>query len=106
MSRSSVFRVVMIAIFAIGIVLAFSACGGDDASLVGSWANEGEGETLEITADGKVVMDGMDGTYKLEGEKLTFTILEQDVVFDYTLDGDSLTLSYDGESMTYDRVAE
>jgi hypothetical protein len=96
----------MIAIFAVGIVLAFSGCGGDDAGLVGSWANEGEGETLELTTDGKVVLDGMEGTYELEGKKLSFTILERAVVFDYALDGDSLTLTYEGKSITYDRVVE
>jgi hypothetical protein len=103
-SKSSIFKAVVIAVLAIGIVLAFSACGGDDASLVGQWTNEGEGETLELTSDGKAVMDDMEGTYTAEGGKLTLTILEQAVVFDYVLDSDSLKLTYEGESMTYDRV--
>ena len=106
MSRSSVFRVGVIAIFVIGIVLVLSACGGDDASLVGSWVNAGDGETFQLTTDGKVVMDGKEGTYKLEGEKLIFTIMEQTVVLDYALDGDSLTLTYEGKSGTYNRVVE
>jgi hypothetical protein len=103
-SKSSIFKTAVIVFFALGVIMALSACGGADANLVGQWNNEAQGETLELTADGKAAVNDMEGTYTAEGGKLTLTVLEKVVVFDYVLDGDSLKVTYDGKSMTYDRV--
>jgi uncharacterized lipoprotein YehR (DUF1307 family) len=102
-SKSFMFKVVLVAIIAMGIIVAVCACGGG-GGLVGKWSNAAEKETLDLTADGNAVMDGISGTYKAEGDKLTLTIEGSEVVFDYALDGDSLKLTYGSESMTYDRV--
>lgn len=83
----------MRAVLGIGMVLALAvgtAAGADEKfdakKLVGTWApvnpKKGEGMTLEFSKDGKLTVTGaaegkdlkLEGTYKLEGDKLTFAI--------------------------------
>jgi hypothetical protein len=104
-AKSAFFKTVGVAILVIGIMFVFCACGGG-SSLVGKWANEAENASLELSEDGTASIDGMPATYKAEGDKLTLTILEEDVSFGYALDGDSLTLTSEGESIVFTRVAE
>ena len=84
--------------------------GGDGASLIGRWANEDAGESIEFRPDGSVTISSgesaMELTYRTDGD--TIRLKEEKSgetkALVYSLDGDSLTLTADGRSMTYDRT--
>ena len=84
--------------------------GGDGASLIGRWANEDAGESIEFRPDGSVTISSgesaMQLTYRIEGDTIRLKKEEsgETKALVYSLDGDSLTLTADGRSMTYDRT--
>ncbi len=109
MSKSSIFKAVGIMILAIGIILAFSGCGGDSGSLVGKWTNESEGETIEFRSDGTATVSmgttgDLDLTYEIDGENVVMGAEGYEQTMGYSVDGDTLKLTYEGESMDYKRV--
>ncbi len=112
MSKSSIFKAVGITILAIGIVLAFSGCGGDSGGLVGKWENTDIGEKLEFTSDGAFIVDSeteghLEFTYKIDGDNLVLGMegLEATTPTPFSVDGDTLTVTDpDKGPTTYDRV--
>lgn len=95
------------------LAVSLCACGTDSKSIVGSWSGSSEGIAITMTfeKDGTGSMSALGGlavenfTYKIEGASLTVTTTDDDTtVFDYSLDGDSLTLIGDGETVTFSRV--
>jgi hypothetical protein len=110
-SFASVLRVMGIAVLVIGVVLAFSGCGGK-AGLVGKWTNPNEAGTLEFTADGKAIFTdtetgNVELTYKVAGDKMTLSLagLEMATV-NYKVDGDTMTMDdpETGEPLTLNRA--
>ena len=83
-----------------------ASCGGDDAkAIVGKW--EGNGQVYEFKEDGTYVLTVLDkdttGTYEIKDEKLILNGVSQ---MDYTLEGDTLTISLMGyAAMEYQRVS-
>lgn len=97
-------------VLGIGMVLALAvgAAGAADdkfdaTKLVGKWEpvkpEKGEGMKLEFTKDGKLTVTGdangkevkLEGTYKLAGDKLTFSLKFMDVAIDDTVTLTKLT---------------
>lgn len=93
------------------LLLALSSCGGEEgASLIGRWANESAGESIEFRPDGSVTISSGDSamelTYDIEGDtiRLSQEGSGETQELRYSLDGDTLTLSSGGKSMKYDRT--
>jgi uncharacterized protein YkuJ len=113
-SRSfvSVLRILGIVILMTGLVIVFSGCGAK-AGLVGKWHSQETGETLEFTAEGKIIVtaDYQEGslelTYTADGANVTFSVDGTELAtVPWSIDGDVLTTADPdaGESVTYDRV--
>lgn len=109
-SIASVLKVVGIAILVIGLVLVFTGCGGK-AGIVGKWHSDGEADTVEFTSDGKMTVTpdsgegALDLTYKVEGSKITISAMGIDQISEFTIDGDTMTVSPEGDAqMVYKRV--
>jgi hypothetical protein len=93
------------------IGLAVAGCGGG-GSLVGTWVNANEGETLVFTADGTLVLTMEDGqvaslTYEARGTGLILGTPagENTRTLDYSVEDGVLTLTYPGEgTVEYERV--
>jgi len=95
----------------VGAGLGVGGCGGDDgAALIGRWANEDAGESIEFRPDGSVTISSgesaMQLTYRIEGDTIRLKKEEsgETKALVYSLEGDSLTLTADGTSVTYDRT--
>jgi uncharacterized protein (TIGR03066 family) len=108
------------------LVLACGATAADDKidgkKLIGKWEpkdkKKGESMTMEFTKDGKLIVVGemggkelkIDGTYKLDGEKLSFKIKFMDVEIEETVTLTKLTddemegKNKDGKSETFRKV--
>lgn len=108
MIKSSV--AALAATLVIGVALAVGGCGG--GSLVGTWANANEGETLVFTADGTLVLTMEDGqvasfTYRARGTGLILGTAggENTRTLDYSVEDGVLRLTYPGEgTVEYERV--
>lgn len=108
MSKAGLFKVVGIAVLLIGIVLAVGACGGGEDSIVGTWASDDGAETVTINDDGTMSVDDGSTTYEFTYEDkdgglvLSMAGIEAGTI-QYKLDGDTLTLTADGEDTVYKR---
>jgi hypothetical protein len=111
-SFASILKVAGIAILVIGVVLAFSGCGGK-AGLVGKWHSQHTGEKLEFTAGGKMIVtaDDQEGSlefaYRVDGANITVSLDGTEMgTMPWSIDGDVLTMSDPdaGEPVTYDRA--
>ena len=93
------------------LAVSLCACGGSN-SIVGSWSGSVEGisVTMSFEDDGTGVMSALGGlaseefTYTVEGSKINVTTGDETDAYDYTLDGDTLTLTADGETLTLTKV--
>ncbi len=90
------------------IAVSLCACGGSN-SIVGSWSGTTEGIAVTMTfeKDGSGVLSALGGlatekfTYTTEGSTLTVTTSDDDKeVYEYSLEGDTLSLTMDGETLT------
>ena len=109
-------------VFALALVLAMSlslvACGGSDEesseeskkpSIEGSWVYEEDGQKVTYTfkEDGTGIMSiagiTIDITYETNDDELTITTNimneESSEIYNYEVDGDTLTLELDGEKI-------
>lgn len=90
-----------------------SACGKSAEPLTGSWTHTEDGVsiTLVFNADGTGKIEALAGlmsvqyTYKLDGNKITFHELNQEVLgstpYTYEIKGDELSLTAGGEVMVF-----
>lgn len=100
------------AVVTVCLLAALTGCGGDDGgSLVGTWVSRAEGETIEFTADGTLRIvegadEGMEFGYEVDGDVLRLSLegFEGSQDMACSLHGDTLTLSYDGDSVEYARA--
>lgn len=72
------------------------------SEIVGTW--QGEGEELEFTkdefyADGELICN-----YHIDGDQLVLEYEGMEFEIEFKLDGDSLTMTDEGDSYTYERV--
>ncbi|MBQ2688052.1 MAG: lipocalin family protein [Clostridia bacterium] len=90
------------------LAVSLCACAGSN-SIVGSWSGTSQGVavTMSFAKDGTGVMSVLGGlaseefTYTIEGSTLTVNATDGDTeVYDYAIDGDSLSLTYEGEVIT------
>ena len=100
----NVFRVVGIIALAALIGFSLVSCGGSGGGNInGTYSDEYNMATYTFE-DGKISMKSMGvtlrGTYKIGGGKITATFdgLDKPDVIKYTLQGDKLTLTMDGET--------
>ncbi len=81
-------------------VLCLAACGGSKSALVGTWESvEAPGASITFKADGTGSMDasGISVTFTYEDKDNTVKVIndlnkEQTIVYEYTIDGDKLSL--------------
>jgi hypothetical protein len=94
--------VVCIAVLMLALTLVLSACGG--ASLVGEW-KDADGVIVEITED-QFIAEGVALDYVIKDGKIEMSLMGQTITLDYTLDGDTLTVTdpESGEPETLTRV--
>ena len=93
--------------FIIGIVLlvsfvfAFTSCGNssNDKSLVGRWRHDRYGFVIELSKDGKLIIEDEDdiGTWSTAKGRLTFRIDDDELSSDYSVDGSKLNF-YEGDT--------
>jgi len=104
--RPKVVVIVLIAIFVVmGTVFIVTSFSG--SSIVGTWAayNSFSGYNLEMTfhRDGSFSSSdggGTSGTYFTTNNQLMLFINQRDVVYDYSIRGNTLTLTINGRSVT------
>ena len=108
-------------LFALLLCLLLTACAGQ-VSLAGTWVNRGqyeEGkdfvETMTLRADGTAVIhleyqgrdyQTVEGNWTEENGTLYFSFsggAARDRVYEYSLDGDTLTFTGSGKTVTYER---
>ncbi|GEM_PF-4690705 len=70
--------------------------------LVGTWKSPNE--TIELRADGTLLVGGQTLKYEVKGSVFTLAGPNGTASFEYTLDGDTMTLTSDGTTDTYQRV--
>jgi hypothetical protein len=97
MNKKFIFSVMLVCLLA--FCLALVSCGGDRSKLTGVW-EEKEG-SIELFKDGTANLDGASGPWTIENNRIMFTVMGQAVSMDYKLSGKTLTLTYDGETVTY-----
>lgn len=98
---SKLFKLVGIAILLLGVVLAFSACGGGD-DVTGTWKGD-DGITYEFKDDGTVAlqMEGLgdfSAEYEVSGGNITIDMMGEKVTAPYKIDGNTMTITPEGEA--------
>jgi len=87
-----------------------ASCAFNRNSLIGSWKEDSSGAILQFSMDGKVIQSSPDapGSYYANGFQFlndeTITILGTQNVFTFKVEGDTLTLYAQGQSLTLTRV--
>jgi len=104
--------VVIVSIVAVlGIWLGGNNGGGSQSSLVGIWLPEDGGtaphgfpDDIEFFSDGTLVVEGMNGTYTIDGNRLKMTLLWSALSFDFHVNRNLLSLEEDGKTVVYERT--
>ncbi|HQQ95856.1 MAG TPA: hypothetical protein PLX35_01275 [Cyclobacteriaceae bacterium] len=73
-----------------------------DTRLLGLWS--GNGETIDFRADGQCIYLGNTLTYKLSQGYVTLISRQGNAAFGYTIQGNTLTLSANGQNIKYNKV--
>ena len=112
----------MVIIVTVILVMSLSACGGGKSTnnFVGKWESETHNEFLTLFSDGTGAIEHpnaeleVDKSYPItswaiKDGKLTINynlsfLGEQIYIADYSISGDSMVLTSDGESTTYTRI--
>ena len=99
--------IALIALLMVAAVL-LTACGN---GLEGpTWIQDGQTPEVSYTfKNGKLTMSGggvsMEGTYKIDGKKVTLTLPEalggESITMEFKVEGNKLTLTNDGNSQTF-----
>jgi hypothetical protein len=104
-SKSAFFKGAVIGVLLVGMVLAFSACGGGD-DIVGKWKDTALGQVYDFKADGTVVISDetlgdIPAEYEVSGGNITLTIEGfGDATAPYKIDGGTMTISPPDEEPT------
>ena len=82
------------------LMVLVSGCGGNDQkSIVGLWEEENGEFSWEFFDDGTCVLNGITAEYSIvEDGKLKVTVMADSTVFGYSIKGDTLTATNQGQS--------
>lgn len=75
---------------------------GCSSRLEGTWKEE-EGLTEVTFNDGRVQFMTVEGSYEVKGKDLIMKFEQRDLIFEYDLDGDQLTLFINDSKITLQR---
>jgi hypothetical protein len=75
----------------------------DQSDVIGKWS--GNGEEIEFAANGQCRYLGQNFPYTAQAGHITLTTGQGNVIFTYKVSGDQLTLSANGQNVTYSRGA-
>lgn len=107
-------KVLALVLVVLTFTIALAGCGGDN--IIGTWTATDEGVTLELTfgedGKGKVSTMGItaDMTYTAEAgilnAKMSLMGVEEEMFKDaqFTVDGDKLSITYEGETQIFTKV--
>lgn len=98
-------------VFSLILLIMTSACSGVDKEIVGKWEDNLIGfVTYEFRSDGTVTIDAdevFEGEYNTSGDTLTIEANGEKMKADYTIDGNTLSLTIeDQETMEFEKVEE
>ena len=82
---------------------ASGSLGGGGGSLVGSWQNQ-QGSTIQLNADGTAVLNGQQFRYTSDGSTITLIGADGQMPFPYSLSGNTMTVSVQGQTVIYTRT--
>ncbi len=95
------------------VMCLLSACGSSASSLVGEWeavdyssdiwVSSFPGE-IRIMNDGDISLDSVAGTYTIDGNTINITASWEALSYDFSVSGDTLTLSNNKKSVEYKKV--
>lgn len=103
--------ILVIGVFAVLL----SACGSSKSALVGSWEATNHSwniwvssfpEEVQFMDDGTANLDNIASTYSIDGNTLNIKASWAALSYEYSVSGDTLTLTMDDDSVTYERVGE
>jgi len=77
--------------------------GNGSNGLIGTWS--AQNEEITFTADGKMIYNGTPLSYTQQAEQIQVQTPNGNIVFQYTLNGNNLTLKSDGLNAMYTRKA-
>ena len=98
-----VFAVAIIAVFALSASVSGQSTPSAKNSLVGSWTSDEA--VVNIRANGTLTINDEEFAYKVKGGVITVMNDVQGVLmFPFSLDGDVLTVEYDGREIVYRRT--
>jgi len=78
-----------------------SSTKANGGSILGAWSNYGE--TIEFNANGQCTYLGQNYPYQVSGNQVILQTGQGDLVIAYTVQGNTLTLSINGRSLTYNK---
>lgn len=94
------------------MVLPMTACGGSKSALAGQWWADGGSapmdfpDSIEFFSDGTCYFDGMDGEYAVENGRLKLSAWGSSFVYGFKVGGDAMTLSYNGQTVSYGKGSQ
>ena len=106
-------KVRLIILFVI-LALVFMGC-NSKAALIGSWEAVDHDwsiwvssfpEEVQFNDDGTASLDNIASTYSVEGSTVNIKASWAALSYEYSVNGDTLVLTMDDESVTYERTAE
>jgi len=77
--------------------------GGGASNLAGSYQNQ-QGSSLQLNPDGTAILNGQKFRYTSDGSTLTLIGADGSLPFPYSLSGNTLTVSVQGQSVVYTRT--
>jgi hypothetical protein len=72
--------------------------------LVGNWLCEQDGTKVQIRDNGSLTINGTEYAYKVKGSNITVIGEEGAAIMPFALDGDTLTVEFEGREIVYSRV--
>ena len=86
--------------------LAFSVLAQDKPKnpLVGNWLCEDDGTKVQIRDNGTLTINDVEYSYKVKGSNITVVGDDGAAVMPFSLDGDTLTVEFEGREIVYSRV--
>ena len=106
-TRAIVFLVILFVVFILWLFLVQhdSTRVDNPSSLIGKWISELDEEFYwTLREDGTFDARGNRGTYAIDGSTITFTGFPKELVYSYTISGDTLIFSNDNGRFIYYRA--